>query len=280
MSIERITSRVAALAVIVAAAMLFAHPRAQARLAGPAYDAFDQMLDRYVREGLVYYRAVQVERASLDRFIGEIADVSLTDVARDDRLAFWLNAYNALVLRTVIDRYPINGHSTQYPSGSIRQIPGAFEQVEHRVAGQTLTLDQMERTELAAFGDPRVYLALGRGAVGGGRLRSAAFTGDELERQLSEVRAECLRRSECVQVDRANTQVVASSIFSWRSAEFVAAYADNSDPLFVNRSPVERAVLAYIAPHLLPAERELVKRNQFELRFSPFDWRLNDLTGR
>ena len=267
-------------AVIVAAAAFSAPPTAQGRLRGAAYDGFDRILDRYVREGFVYYRAVQVERASLDRFLGEIADVSLAAVPRDDRLAFWLNAYNALILRTIIDRYPIDGRSTEYPPGSIRQIPGAFEQVEHRVAGLHLSLDQIERTELAAFGDSRVYFALGRGAVGGGRLRSAAFTGDDLERQLSEVKAECVRRSQCVQVDRANNRVLASSIFSWRSAEFVSGYSGEGDPLFANRSPIERAVLAYIDPHLLPAEREFVTRNGFELRFSPFDWELNDLTGR
>jgi len=272
--------KVGAWAVIAAAAAFSAQPMAQDRLAGAARDGFDRTLDQYVREGLVYYRALRVERASLDRFVTAIADVSLTGAHRDDRLAFWLNAYNALVLRTIIDRYPTGGRSALYPPGSIRQIPGAFEQVEHRVAGQTLTLDQIERIELSEFGDSRVYFALGRGAVGSGRLRSAAFTGDDLERQLSAVTAECVSRAQCVQIDRANNQVRASSIFSWRSAEFIAGYAGDADPLFTNRSPIEQAVLAYIDPHLLPTEREFLMRNKFELRFTPFDWELNDLTGR
>ena len=42
-------------------------------------------------------------------------------------MAFWLNAYNALVLKTVVDHYPIPGASAGYPAKSIRQIPGAFE---------------------------------------------------------------------------------------------------------------------------------------------------------
>lgn len=282
MRIDRVTLRVWAWAAIAAVAAASAYPRAQSEgdVVAAARDGFDRTLDQYVREGLVYYRALQAERAQLDRFVVAIAAVSLTAVPRDDRLAFWLNAYNALVLQTVIDRYPSGSRSALYPPGSIRQIPGAFERVEHRVAGQLLTLDQIERIELSGFGDPRVYFALGRGAVGGGRLRSAAFTGDDVDRQLSAVAAECLRRAQCAQIDRAGNQVLASSVFSWRSAAFIASYASDADHLFMNRSPIEQAVLAYIDPHLLAAEREFLMRNGFELRFAPFDWELNDLTGR
>ena len=52
------------------------------------------------------------------------------------------------------------------------------------MAGRTLTLDQIEQTILPTFADPRLFFALGRGAVGGGRLRSEAFTAAALERQL------------------------------------------------------------------------------------------------
>ena len=89
------------------------------------------------------------------------------------------------MLRTVIDHYPIPARSPQYPARSIRQIPGAFERLTHRVAGRTLTLDQIEREVLPEFHDPRVFFALGRGAVGSGRLRSEAFVPVRLEEQLA-----------------------------------------------------------------------------------------------
>ena len=43
---------------------------------------------------------------------------------------------------------------------------------------------------------------------------------------------------------------------------------------------MERAVLAFMAPRLLTTERDFIERNQFEFRYIPFDWSLNDLTGR
>jgi hypothetical protein len=242
--------------------------------------AFDEILDLYVRDGLVYYRALKLERGRFDRVVDQLAAIREEGLSRDERLAFWLNAYNALVLRTVIDRYPIDGKSALYPANSIRQIPGAFESVKHQVAGRSLTLDQIEKTVLPEFHDPRVYFALGRGAAGSGRLRSEAFTADRLEAQLTDVAAECARRSECFQIDQNRNQVLVSPVFSWRERDFSAAYAGAASPRFSARSPVERAVLAYLEPKLFGLEQEFLARDAFEVKFLDFDWSLNDLTGR
>jgi hypothetical protein len=241
---------------------------------------FDEILDLYVRDGFVYYRALKLERAKFDRVVDQLAAARVGSVSRDEQLAFWLNAYNALVLRTVIDRYPIDGKSTLYPGNSIRQIPGAFETARHMVGGRSLTLDEIENTILPEFHDPRVYFALGRGAVGSGRLRSEAFAANRLEAQLTEVAGECARRPACVQVDRTGNQVLASSIFSWREREFAAAYSGAASSRFSGRSPIERAILAYVEPKLFGLEREFLAQDAFEMKFLPFDWSLNDLTGR
>lgn len=240
----------------------------------------DETLDLYVRDGLVYYRALKSDRSRLDRYVGAIAGADLAGRSREEQIAFWINAYNAIALKTVVDHYPIPFRSKEYPARSIRQIPGAFERTAHRVAGGSVTLDQIEQTILAEFRDPRVFLALGRGAVGSGRLRSEAFAAASLERQLAEVAAECATRAQCVDMNRTDNQVRISSIFSWRQKEFSAAYADKAEAIFAARSPIERAVLALIWPRLLTTEREFLEPNQFKVVFIPFDWSLNDLTGR
>jgi hypothetical protein len=248
--------------------------------------SLDLILDTYVRDGFVYYRALKLERKRLDEYVAQLAAADPGAGIQDDRLrrdaqlAFWLNAYNALVLRTVIDHYPIQGASASYPKQSIRQIPGAFERLPHTVAGRGLTLDQIEQTVLADFHDPRVYLAIGRGAVGGGRLRSEVFSADRVEAQLAEVAAECASRSECVRVERDANTLAVSAIFSWREKEFVAAYGSAAPAAFAERSPLERAVLAFVEPKLLTTERETLEKGTFRMTYLPFDWSLNDLTGR
>ena len=129
----------------------------------------------------MYYRALRSDRSKLDGYVSAIANESIDGASKNEQIAFWLNAYNALVLRTVIDQYPMPQRSREYPARSVRQIPGAFERLTRRVAGKSLTLDQIEQTVLPAFNDPRLFLALGRGAVGSGRLRSEAYTASDLE---------------------------------------------------------------------------------------------------
>ena len=271
-----------ALVLILTAALLIALPAAPGAQTAGLHRPLDELLDLYVRDGLVYYRALRSERRRLDAYLASLAELPRATVdawPRAEQMALWLNAYNALVLRTVINRYPIAGKSADYPRASIRQIPGAFDRAEHRVAGRSLTLDRIELEMLAPFGDARTVFALGRGSVGGGRLRSEAFSADRLETQLQEVAAELPTRRELVRVDTGAGEVSVTPLFSWREALFTASYADKADARYAGRSPIERAIVALILPHLLPGEREFVTANRFRVTFHEYDWRLNDLTG-
>jgi hypothetical protein len=243
---------------------------------------FDQVLDLYVRDGLVYYKALQSERMRLDRYASSLNVPAATHAAwsREQQMAFWVNAYNAFVLQTVINHYPIRGKSAQYPANSIRQIPGAFDRTKHAAAGRSVTLDEIEKDVLPAFKEPRLYLALGRGALGSGRLRSEAFSADRLDQQLDGVAADFMMRKEMIQIDRAAGTIAVTPIVSWRESDFVAAYDDKAEGTpYAQRSPIERAIIAFIQPRLLPLEKEFLQKNDFRVVFQSVDWRLNDLTG-
>jgi hypothetical protein len=243
----------------------------------------DELLDLYVRDGLVYYGALRADRGRLDRYVEALdsrATISAYETwGTEARAAFWVNAYNAFVLRTVVDAYPIRGRAPDYPPESVRQIPGAFERLTHRAAGRTVTLDDIDTRILSEFADPRLYLALGRGAVGSPRLRSEAFTAGRLASQLAGVAAECPTRAQCVLVESSANRVSVTPVIGWHEAAFTAKYAADVGP-FASRSPIERAVLAFVGPHLLETERVFLERNRFAVTYSEFDWRLNDLTGR
>lgn len=249
----------------------------------PIHRPFDEILDLYVRDGLVYYYALRQERAKFDRYVLALGEVSADTVAKwpqPRQLAYWINAYNAFVLRTVIDAYPIRGKAPDYPANSIRQIPGAFERRTFRAGGRQLTLDGLERDVIGAFDDPRALLALSRGAVGGSRLKSEAFTADRLDQQLTTMTSELVTRRVLVQVDAGNNRLSVNPMFSWREALFTRTLANRAPAIYASRSPLERAVLALIDPLIVPNEAEFLRKNEFAMVFHAFDWRLNDLTGR
>jgi hypothetical protein len=266
--------------LLLAGVLAGAVPRAQDAGADVRRDRFDEILDTNVRDGYVYYRALKSERGRLDGYVASLANVRLDAASPQEQVSFWLNAYNAVVLQTVVEHYPIVGRTKEYPASSIRQIPGAFERETHRLAGRTLTLDQIEQTVLPAFHDPRVFFALGRGAVGSGRLRSEAYSPERLEEQLAGDASECAARTQCVQIDATQNVMRVSSIFSWRRTEFADAYAERATGTFASRSAVERAVLAFVDPRMLSAERAFLAKNSFRMEYLPFDWSLNDLSGR
>jgi hypothetical protein len=232
----------------------------------------DQILDTNVRDGLVYYRALKGDRGRLDRYVASlnVPAAAYQGWSRPQQIAFWINAYNAFVLQVVVNHYPMKG--------TIRQIPGAFDKTTWRAAGKTVTLDQIEKTYIHDFKDPRLYFALGRGAVGSGRLRSEAYTGERLDKQLEDIENEFVTNRYMYRVDKLTNTISVTPIMSWREADFIAA-SDKADPAFAQRSPIERAIVTFIRPHLLPLEKELIQKNEFRIVFLEMDWRLNDLTG-
>ncbi len=258
-----------------------AAPAPRAQVGTGLHRPLDEILEVNVRDGDVYYQALKQSRSALDRYVAslDVAPSVYERWSRDERLAFWLNAYDAFVLQTVIDHYPIRGRAPEYSPSSIRQVPGAFERLAHHAAGRTVTLDQIEKEILPEFRDPRVYFALGRGARGSGRLRSEAYAADRLEAQLTAMTSEFLTTLDHVSVDRVAGELQLSAIIGWHEQEFAGAYASAAGEMFARRSPIERAAVALVRPNLYPLEQQFIEQNQFVVRYLDFDWRLNDLTG-
>jgi hypothetical protein len=73
--------------------------------------------------------------------------------------------------------------------------------------------------------------------------------------------------------------VLISPLYSWREKDFAAGFGDKADPIFTDRSALERAILALTMAHLFPSEQAWLRENTFRMEFGTFDWRLNDLTG-
>ena len=105
-----------------------------------------------------------------------------------------------------------------------------------------------------------MFIALGRGAVGSGRLRSEAFGGKMVDRQLDQVKRSSPSPPDGSKMEPLNGKVSISPILSWRSPAFIAEYADDSFDL-PKREPIERAVIGFLRPHLLDAEEEFIKKN-------------------
>lgn len=147
---------------------------AETEKANFSFNLYGEILKQYVTgNGLVDYRRLKNNRIALDNFCASVSslDPAIYDAwTEKGKIALWINVYNALTLKVVLDHYPIKAsffESAIYPRNSIRQIPGVWDKLTFPVMGRELTLDGIEHGILRSkFGEPRIHIALVCGSMG------------------------------------------------------------------------------------------------------------------
>jgi hypothetical protein len=244
----------------------------------PARDPFagyTALLRAVVRDGGVDYAALRGRLTELIAFHDWLAAHGPTSTPADfssaaARQAYWLNAYNATVLRGVAEAPPSLGNVlTWLPDG------GFFRARRWRVDGRDRTLDEIENREVrAAFRDPRVHMALHCAARSCPPLRAEAYRAERVDRQLDEQSARYLNAPGSVTLDPAARTVRVSQLFEWFGDDFAAPVPGRARP------PV-RGPLAFVFAFAAPPLRGRLEAAcgadgaRCALGFTPYDWALN-----
>jgi hypothetical protein len=249
-----------------------------------SYEPFASALREHVDiHDMVDYAGLETNRGDLDAFVVSLATVDPAVYEgwnTDEKIAFWINAYNALTLRAIVDHYPIESsvlRSVVYPENSIRQIPGVWKKLRFRVMGDERTLDEIEHETLRVeFDEPRIHMALVCAAKGCPPLRWEPYTGEKLDGQLEDQIVRFLGHREKFRLDREAGRVGLSPIFKWFGDDFVSVYGP--DRGFEGREPGQRAVLHFIALHLEGPDKEFLEQGDYEIDYLDYDWSLNEAT--
>lgn len=222
--------------------------------------AWSVILGRVVAEGQVDYTGLRAGARDLDAYLSMLSDACGPDYegwTPPQRLAFWINAYNAFTVRLILDHYPV---------ASIRRIgwlPGAAFRTRFipmaGLKGRTISLDEIEHGTLrSAFHEPRIHFALVCAARSCPSLRSEAYRAADLDAQLDDQARRFLGDPAKNRVDVAARTLYLSSIFRWFRDDFETG---------------GRTLASYVDRWLEP------EVSGFEVRFLDYDWRLNDRTG-
>ena len=248
--------------------------------AAAAFDhaAWDGLLRAHVGpdSGLVDYAGLAGERRRLDAYLDSLADADLTKAGREEKVAFWLNAYNARMVALVLDHYPIRGDRPELPAASVLQVDGIFKTQRARFAGLDLSLDEIEHEYLRArFAEPRVHFALVCGAVSCPPLRAEAYSAERLDEQLADQARRFLGDRSKNEIDLDAGVARLSRIFEWFGEDFVPE-TEPSEAMRRRAGP-QAAVLAFLAPLLAEDARRAALEGRLRVEFLPYDWTLNDL---
>ncbi|MBN1458828.1 MAG: DUF547 domain-containing protein [Armatimonadetes bacterium] len=217
---------------------------------------FDEILRAHVKNGFVDYAALKAERETqLDRYLQSLAEVK-GFAGQDDELAFWLNAYNAGVIKAVLERYP--------DIKSVMDIEDFFTIKRWRLAGKTYSFDELENEIIRPkFTDPRVHFVLVCASRSCPPLQHEAMDAARVQSQLEAAAKAAINRRKYVQVDAEAKVLTVTRIMSWYQQDFV----DHSG-----------SIQNYVATYIDEPQKSKLWRGQYTVKFMDYDWTLNDIS--
>lgn len=209
--------------------------------------AWDDFLSKVVTpEGFVDYDRAEEHREALEAWLTQVAVATPTQFSDDNqRLAFYINAYNAMVIDGVLHHRPKN---SVRDVGSFRKF---FRERRYVIARTRVSLHGFERKIIRRY-DPRMHFALNCASVGCPPLRNRAYRGGDLTVEMDAAAAAFINDARFNSLEQDTWKL--SAIFDW--------YADD----FGGRS----AMLAFVAKY---SRQEIPSPNQ--IQYQSYDWSLN-----
>ncbi|MBI3512811.1 MAG: DUF547 domain-containing protein [Proteobacteria bacterium] len=229
------------------------------------HGVWQAFLARYLRawpDGtarLAYGAVTAADRANLASYVDRLAAVPVGTLARPEQLAFWINLYNALTVKVVLDAYPVR---------SIRDIAlsrglfaeGPWDAPLVTVDGERVSLDDIEhRIVRPIWRDPRVHYALNCASIGCPNLPSAAFTRATSEALLEAAARAYINHPRGVDVDPRLGGLAVSKIYGWFAEDFGGT----------------EGVIAHLLHYAEPALAARIRATP-RLADYRYDWALND----
>jgi hypothetical protein len=248
-------------AVLMTADVTAAAPATAVAPAGfdQSHAAWTEILQAHVKDGVVDYSAMRAgARPALARYLDALASVtSLDGWSRQEKMAFWINAYNAWTVERVLDAWPVKSiKKLDWPRG-----PWKKKFIRVGVHDGPVSLDWIEHDVLRArFVDPRVHAALVCASASCPALLSEAYVAARLNAQLEAQMRAFLGDPTKNRLDPASGVLWLSKIFDWYGGDFGKDRA---------------ALRGFVARYLSASDARAVEERQPEIRFLDYDWSLN-----
>lgn len=211
------------------------------------YQQVNSFLKKYTKNGSVSYDQINKSLQDAASIYQNIGAMNLSSATDNEKIAFYINAYNMIVIYQVSKYYPLKSAMDQ---------SGFFDKVKHKVAGEMLTLNALEIIKLLRnYKDPKFHFALACAAKGCPKLASFAYFPEQLQKQLDIRTKLALNDNYFIRIDDQNNKVGISMIFKWYQKDFTMD--GQSIIKFINTYRTNK----------IPAD--------YQLDYYPYDWSLN-----
>jgi hypothetical protein len=222
--------------------------------------AFDGLLRKYVdQNGMVNYKAWHQnaqDRQALTAYLAQLSRANPNQPAtREAKLAYWINAYNAVTLEGILRVYPttsIRNHTAKLMGYNI------WKNLIFTAGDQRVSLEDIEHKILRKMDEPRIHFAVVCASIGCPRLLNQAFVADRLEEQLATNTRDFFGRQQNLQVT--NGVLKLSQLISWYGSDF---------------GSTQQQQMQALRRYFPPSAQALVGSGRYQVSFLEYDWNLN-----
>jgi hypothetical protein len=222
---------------------------------------YDTLLKTYVNEeGFVNYEAWKAnpdDLAKLQGYIDELAAFDTSSLTGTEKIAFWINTYNASTIHEVLQRYPVD---TIRPN-TLGVIPerSFFTEAIHVVGGKNYALDQMENDVIRMLGEPRIHFAINCASRSCPKLLNEAYAANKLNGQLDRQGQGFINDPARNEFDTASNTAKLSKIFDWFKGDF--------EP--------EGGVTSFLLKFAEGDAKTVLESPDLKIQFLTYNWALN-----
>ncbi len=243
---------------------------------------FDLLLQKLVKDGLVSYSALNEDKKALTEYLIQFENVdrdSYKNWSHDEKMAFWINAYNAITIEGISNNYPIQWGGFlarhRFPQNSIRQIKKFWDTVFINIMGRDITLNQIEHEILRKeFNDPRIHFVIVCASIGCPVLESRAFFAEDLDNRLEEAARNFVNNPHKVRLDEEKKILYLSAIFDWYEEDFTRS--ETADKRLEKYDKSVRGVVEFVSKYIGVAEKNFILQNKLKIKYLKYDWSLNE----
>ncbi|WP_337867013.1 DUF547 domain-containing protein [Ignavibacterium sp.] len=226
---------------------------------------FTDVLQKYVKNGLVDYKGLTQDK-NLDKYLSQLSQTNPDKLNRDEKLAFWINAYNAFTLQVVRDNYPIESITELHTGGKvIGYLLGktVWDKEFITINNKKYSLNDIEHKILRKMGEPRIHFAVVCASISCPELRNEAFEADKIDAQLYEQTTKFLNDKTRNHFDIKNRKAYISEIFNWFGEDFGKS---------------DENILKFISKFISGNISKDIQSNisSWSISFNDYDWGLNN----
>ncbi|MEO8398515.1 MAG: DUF547 domain-containing protein [Ignavibacteriaceae bacterium] len=217
-----------------------------------SHEIFNDLLNKNVSNGLVNYNGFKSQK--FEEYLRSISEADLSGLNKNEKLAFWINSYNALAIKNVL-----NNPGMKSPI----KVEGFFKEDKFEVAGKMLTLDQIENEVIRPeFKEPLIHFGIVCAAKGCPQIRSEAYNSKNVIEMLKENAKKYFRSDKGFILNRENKTVMVSQLLNWFDEDFKIEGKDS---------------LKFVLLYLRKDDADFIIKNKEKLKieFIEYDWSLN-----